>query len=39
MWNTIEHRKVSGNAAPKPHNVETYMKKHPEMEETPDYGI
>merc|ERR1712093_233113 len=32
MWNTSELRKVSGNAAPKAHNVESYMRKHPEME-------
>merc|ERR1712100_74539 len=32
MRNTREYRKVSGNAAPKPWNLERYMEKHPEME-------
>merc|ERR1712086_652988 len=32
MWNRVEMRKISGNAAPKARNVDQYLRRHPDVE-------
>merc|ERR1711988_1284367 len=32
LWNRVELRKISGNAAPKARNVQRYIKSHPDCE-------